>query len=76
MGCKYLNKAPVPCVISMAEESTTKPRRPHTWIVRPHQLHIARGGPTAEKEFQKGVSPDMTERVVAAPTFNASYQIS
>ena len=76
MGCKYLNKAPVPRVISMAEESTTKPRRPHTWIVRPHQLHIARRGPTAEKEFQRGVNPDMTERVVAAPAFNASYQIS
>ena len=66
----------MPRVISMAEESTTKPRRPHTWIVRPHQLHIARGGPTAEKEFQRGVNPDMTERVVAAPAFNASYQIS
>ena len=76
MGCKYLNKAPVPRVISMAEESTTKPKRPHTWIVRPHQLHIARRGPTAEKEFRRWVSPDMTERVVAAPTFNASYQIS
>ena len=49
----------------------------HTLVpIRPHQWHIARGGPTAEKKFQRGVSPDMTLGVVAAPIFNASHQIS
>ena len=64
----------MPCVISMAEKSIVKPRRPHVWTVRPHQWHIARGGPIAEKNFRRGVSPDMTERVVVTPTFNAFYQ--
>jgi len=72
VGYKNLNKAPTLHVISMVEESITGPRRPHT----PHQWHIARGGPLAEKKFWRGVSPDMTEGVVAASTFNASYQIS
>ena len=73
MGCKYLNKAPVPHIISMAKESTAKPKRPRAQTVRPHQWHIASRGPTAKKKFQKGVSPNMTERVVATPTFNASH---
>ena len=36
VGYKTLNNAPAPCVISMAEESITKLRRPHTRTVRPH----------------------------------------
>ena len=64
----------MPRVVSMAEEPIIVLRRPHTQIVRPHQWHIVRGGPTIEKKFWRGVSPDMTERVVAAPTFNASHQ--
>ena len=76
MGYKNLNKAPAPCVISMAEECIARPRRPHAQIVRPHKWHIAKGGPTVEKKRQRGVSPDMTEGVVAALTFNASHQIS
>ena len=74
MGCKYLNKAPVPRVIFLAKESIVKPRRPYTWTVRPHQWHIARGGLTIEKKFRRGVSPNMIEGVVAALTFNASHQ--
>ena len=42
VGYKTLNNAPAPCVISMAEESITKPRRSHARIVRPHQWHITR----------------------------------
>ena len=72
MGYKNLNKAPALCVISMVEESITGPKRPHA----SHQWHIARGGPLVEKKFQRRVSPDMTEGVVAASTFNASYQTS
>ena len=58
----------------MVEESIAKPRRPHTQTVRPHQWHITRGDPTTEKKFWKGVSPNMTKGVVAAPAFNASHQ--
>ena len=61
-------------VISMAEESIAKPRRPRARTVRPHRWHIARGGPTVEKKLQGEISPDMTEREVAASTFNASHQ--
>jgi len=64
---KNLNKTHVPRVILMVEESIAKPRRPHTQTVRPHQWHITRGNPTTEKKFWKGVSPNMTEGVVAAP---------
>ena len=74
MGYKNLNKASAPRVISMAEESITKPRRPHARTVRPHQWHIARGSPTVEKKFRRGVSPNMIEGVVATLAFNASHQ--
>ena len=76
MGYKNLNKALAPCVISMAKESIAKPRRPHVRTLRPCQRHIAKGGPIAEKRIQRGVSPDMTERVVVPPTFNALCQTS
>ena len=76
MGYKNLNKALVPHVISMAEESITKPRRLHTRTVRSHQWHIARGGPTIEKKFRRGVSPNVIEGVVATLAFNASHQTS
>ena len=36
VGYKNLIKAPVPRVISMAEEFIVKPRRPPAWTVRPH----------------------------------------
>jgi len=58
----------------MAEESIAKPRRPHARTIRPHQWHIAKGGPTTEKKLRRGIGLDMTEGVVAAPTFNASHQ--
>ena len=74
MGYKNLSKAPVLCVISMAEESIAKPRRPLTQIVRPHQRHIARGGPITKRKLQRGDGPNMTGGVVATPTFNASHQ--
>ena len=74
MGYKNLSKAPVLCVISMAEESIAKLRRPLTQIVRPHQRHIARGGPITERKLQRGDGPNMTGGVVATPTFNASHQ--
>ena len=64
----------MPRVIFIAEEPIVKSRRPHARTVRPRQWHIARGGPTAEKKFRRGVRPNMTKGVVAAPTFNASYQ--
>ena len=51
MGYKNLNKAPAPHVISIAEESIAKSRRPHACTVRPRQWHIARGGPTAAKKL-------------------------
>ena len=76
MGYKNLNKASATRVISMAEESITKPRRPHARIVRPHQWHIARGSPTVEKKFRRGVSHNMIEGVVATLAFNASHQTS
>ena len=76
MGYKNLNKAPAPHVISIAEESIAKSRRPHACTVRPRQWHIARGGPITEKKLRRGVSPDMTEGVIATPTFNASHQTS
>ena len=74
MGYKNLSKAPVLRVISMAEESIAKPRRPLTQIVRPNQWHIARGDPITERKLQRGDGPNMTGRVVATPTFNASHQ--
>ena len=48
---KNLDKIPVPRVVSMAEESIIKPRRPYTRIVRPRQWPIAREGPAVEKKF-------------------------
>ena len=51
MGYKNLNKALTPRVISIAEESIAKLRRPHACTVRPRQWHIARGGPTAAKKL-------------------------
>ena len=74
MGYKNLNKALVPRIISMVEESNAKLRRPHTRIVRPHQWHIAKGGPTVERKFRRVIGFDMTKGVVATPTFNASHQ--
>ena len=74
MGYRNLNKAPVPCVISMAEESIAKSRRSHARTVRPYQWHIARGGLTAKRKLRRGVDLDMTEGVVVGPTFNASNQ--
>ena len=76
MGYKNLNKAHASRVISMVEESITKSRRPHARTLRPRQWHIARGGPTVEEKFRRGASLNMTEAVVAAPTFNASHQTS
>ena len=35
IGYKNLNKAPAPHVISIAEESIAKSRRPHAYTVRP-----------------------------------------
>ena len=74
MGHKNLGKVPVPRVVSMAEEPIIVLRRPHTQIVRPHQWHIARGGPTGKKKLRRGVRSDITEGVVATSTFNASHQ--
>ena len=76
MGYKNLNKALTPYVISMTEESIVKPRRPHARTVRPHQWHSAKEDPIAEKKLRRGVSPDMIEGMVAAPTFNAFHQTS
>ena len=76
VGYKNLNKAPTSRVISMAEESIAKPKRPHARTSRPCQWHIARGCPTTEKRVRRRASPDMTEGVVATPTFNASHQTS
>ena len=77
MGHKNLNKVLVPRVISMAEEFIIAPRRSHARIVRPRQWHVTRRGHIVEREsFREGVGPDMTERMVATTTFNASYQIS
>ena len=39
-------------------------------------VFIQQRGHTVEKEFWEGVSPDMTEGMVAATTFNASHQNS
>ena len=76
MGHKNLNKVLVPHVISMAEESIIVPRRPHAWI----EGHVNGTLPEEEiqwrKSFGGGVSLDMIERMVAAPTFNASHQTS
>ena len=60
----------------MTEESIVKPRRPHARTVRPHQWHSAKEDPIAEKKLRRGVSPDMIEGMVAAPTFNAFHQTS
>ena len=76
MGYKNLSKALMPCVISMAEESIAKLRRPHAHTVRPHQWHNAKGDPIAKKKLRRGVSPDMIEGVVVASTFNAFHQTS
>ena len=76
MGYKNLNKALTSYVISMTEESIVKPRRPHARTVRPHQWHSAKEDPIAEKKLRRGVSPDMIEGMVAAPTFNAFHQTS
>ena len=54
MGHKNLNKVPMPRVVAMAKESIIVLRTPHAWTVRPRQWHIARGGPTVEKKFQRG----------------------
>ena len=54
VGHKNLNKVLVSRVISMAEESIAKSRRPHARTLRPRQWHIARGGPTIEKKFWRG----------------------
>ena len=51
---KNFGKVPVPHVVPMVEESITASRRPHAWTVRPHQWHIARGGPTIEKKLRRG----------------------
>jgi len=66
----------LPRVISKTEEANAIPRRSHPRTVRPRQWHVTKGGPIVEKELQKGVSPNMTEMMVAASTFNASYQTS
>ena len=76
MGYKNLNKAPASRVISMAEESIAKPKRPHARTSRPCQLHTARGCPTTEKRVWRRASPEIIEGVVATPTFNASHQTS
>ena len=76
MGHKNSDKVPVPHVVSMVEESIIVPRRPHTWIVRPRQWHIARGGLAVKKSIRESVSPDMSEGMVATPTFNVSHQTS
>ena len=58
----------------MTEASIVKLRRPHARTVRPHQWHSAKEDPIAEKKLRRGVSPDMIEGMVAAPTFNAFHQ--
>ena len=54
VGHKNSNKAPVPHVVSIAEEPIIVPRRPHARTIRPRQWHIARGGPTIEKKLWRG----------------------
>ena len=54
MGHKNINKVLMPCVISMVDESIIVPRRPYVQTVRPRQWHIAKGGPTVDKKFQRG----------------------
>jgi len=43
----------LPHVIPKPEEANSVPRRSHPRMVRPRQWHVARGGPTVEKELQK-----------------------
>ena len=54
VGHKNSDKVPVPHVVSMAEGPIIMPRRPYAWTVRPHQWHIARGGPAVKQKFQRG----------------------
>ena len=53
VGHKNSDKVPVPCVVSMAEESIIVPRRPHSRIARPRQWHIARRGLAIKKNLQR-----------------------
>ena len=66
----------MPRVVSMADEYIIVLRRPHAWTVRPHQWHLLEEVIPQRKNFEEGVSPDMTEGMVAATTFNAFHQIS
>jgi len=57
VGRKNSDKVPMPRVVSMAEKPIIVRRRPHAWIVRPRQWHVARGGPVVEKKFRRGGYP-------------------
>ena len=50
---RNLNKVIAPCVIPIAEGAIIVSRRSHSQTIRPRQWHTTRGGPTAEKEFQR-----------------------
>ena len=54
VGRKNSDKVPMPCVVSMVEKPIIVPRRPHAWIVRPRQWHVAKGGLVVKKKFQRG----------------------
>ena len=54
VGYMNLNKVITPRVIPKAEVVNAVPRRSHPQTVRPRQWHVAKGGPTVEKELWKG----------------------
>ena len=56
-GHKNSNKVPMPHVIFVVDEPIVVSRRPHTRTMRPCQWHIARGGPTVEKELWRESHP-------------------
>ena len=53
-GVYKFDEVVLPRVIPKAEEANVVLRRSHPWTVRPRQWHVARGGPTIEKEIWKG----------------------
>ena len=57
VGHKNLNKVPVPCVVSMAEESIIVPRRSHARTVRPRPWHVTRESHTIKKKFRRRGQP-------------------
>ena len=57
VGHKNLNKVPMPCVVSMAEESIIVPRRSHARTVRPRPWHVTRESHTIKKKFRRRGQP-------------------